>query len=222
MEPNRLSAIESDLGASMTATNPYQTRGGKDSILSKATPFNKKQLYEKIEAELSQTALEEMNRSVPAGDIVFSETITISQVLVEDYDPEDNLPSEQISLNLRIEFEALSASRQDLVQLAEYALDASLPEMYVSQPKTLQITSLTQPRSDEQGSTRWQIRAQRYMQPNLPASQAINQVLGLPLESASQTLTNALPIRGEPVILVSPAWWPRLPVLPFRFEVSTQ
>jgi len=222
LEPDRLAAIESDLGASMTATNPYQTWGGKDSILAMATAFNREQLYQKMEADLRQTAIEEMNRTVPTGDIIFTQTITISQVLAQDYDPEDDLPSEQISLNLRIEYEALSASLHDLERLAEYALDASLPEMYISLPATLQIASITPPESDDQGSMQWKIRAHRQMQSNILASQAINQSLGLSPKLAALTLKNTLPVQGEPIILVTPAWWPRLPVLPFRFEVTTQ
>lgn len=221
LRPNALSAIESDLGASMTATNPYQTWGGKDSILSLATPDNRKQLFKKIEGDLRQTALEELIRTVPTGDIVFSQTITISQVLIQDYEPEDDLPSEQVSLNLRIEYEAMSASKNDLERLAEYALDTSLPEMYISQPGTLQITSLTQPQVDAQGGAHWKIRAMRQIQSKILPSQAINHSLGLTPEQASQNIKKSLPIRGEPEIIVSPAWWPRLPVLPFRFDVST-
>ncbi len=222
LEPDQLVAIESDLGASMTATNPYQTWGGKDSILAMATPFNREQLYKSMETDLRHTAIEEMNRTVPTGDIIFTPTITISQVLAQDFNPEEDLPSEQISLNLRIEYEALSASRHDLERIAEYALDAGLPEMYISKPATLQITSITLPESDEQGGMQWEIRARRQMQSNILVSQAINQSLGLSPELAARTLKNTLPVQGEPVILVTPGWWPRLPVLPFRFEVSIQ
>jgi hypothetical protein len=222
LEPDQLVAIESELGASMTATNPFPTWGGADSTLSSPTPYNREQLYQNLEAALQQTALEEMTRSIQAGDILFTQTITISQVIAQDYDPVDQLPSDHISLNLRLEYEALYASESDLENLAVYALDASLPDMFLPQPDTLKINIISLPATDQQGILHWTVQAQRQIKSIILPSQAINQSLGLSPEVALQKITASLPLRGEPLIEISPPWWPRLPVLPFRFKVTTE
>jgi hypothetical protein len=222
LEPGSLVAIESELGASLAATNLSSTWGGKDSILASPTSYNREQLYQRLESDLRQTALEEMERSIKAGDILFTPTITISQVIAQDYDPLDNLPSDQVSLNLRIEYEALFASQDDLTLLAGYALDASLPDMFLAQPDSLEIQFLNQPEIDGQGIARFAVQAQRQIKSRILAYQAINQSLGLSPENAAQKLSTTLPIRGQPVINLSPAWWPRMPVLPFRFDVITE
>lgn len=221
LDPNSLVAVESELGASLTATNLQRTRGGEDRILSIATQTNREQLYDNLEEELRQTAIEEMKQLIAPGDILFTPTITISQIIAKDYDPVADLPSDQLSLSLRVEYEAMYSEGRDLEQLAQYALDASIPEMFQAQPDTLTIETISIPMLDEQGVASWRIQAERQIRARILESQAINQSLGLTPDIARDILSTTLPLMDEPLIKISPSWWPRLPILPFRFEVKT-
>ena len=220
LEPNSLVAIEGEMGASLTATNLSATRGGTDSTLSIATKFNREQLYQRLESDLRETAVEELNQQLPAGDILFTPTITISKIIEERYDPAEYLPSDQISINLRIEYRALSAAQEDFQLLARYALDANLPEDYVAVPDSLVIDHLTNPRVGESGFASWRMRVARQVRAGVLTSRAINMTLGMPPSLAARRLFSNLPLAKEPTIEITPRWWPRLPLIPSRIVVT--
>jgi hypothetical protein len=50
--------------------------------------------------------------------------------------------------------------------------------------------------------------------------QAINMILGLSTNDASRDLANSFDLMELPVITLTPRWWPRVPFVPFRVQVS--
>lgn len=219
---NQLIAIEGDLGASLTSTNPRPTSGGSERNLAIATDENRELLFTQLSSQLRKTAQEELTRLLPAGDILFTPTITVSQVIEQNYDPPENLPSDEIGLNLRLEFQALTAVHSDLEQLANYALDANLPSTFIAIPETITIDSVAKPTINENGWAEWKIRARRVLNARIPASEVIRLVMGTPPSLALRKLTADLPISDQPEISLTPSWWPRLPFLPFRYDISIQ
>jgi len=215
-----LIGIEGPLGASMTAANPGPTRGGVDQLLSVPTDADRQALFNQLETSLRKTALNEFHAQLEPGDVLFTSTITLSQVIDRSFDPDRDLPSNQLGLNLRIEYKALSASAADLYQMGEAVLDASLQDRYTPLPETLQIDILSPPIMDSSQTARWKINVKRQIQSKLAPYDAISLVLGLPPSLAARRLAANLPIDGSPVIQINPSWWPRMPVLPFRIQVK--
>jgi len=216
-----LIAIEGALGASLTATNPRPTTGGGDQILAIPTAYNRQQLYEKLEVDLRETALQEFQMQLAPGSVLFTPTITISQVIEQQYDPAEDLPSDQLGLNLRIEYQALTVSVDDILNMSELALDANLPSDFSVIPDTLQVDNRSQPVFENESTMRWQVVARRQIQARFTAQKVTQLVLGMPPEQAARRLNNDLPLTKEPTIVMNPEWWPRMPILPFRIQVST-
>lgn len=215
-----LIGIEGPLGARLTASNPAPTRGGVDQLLSMPNDADRQALFNQLETSLRSTALSEFHAQLNPGDILFTSTITLSQVIDRSFDPDQDLPSNQLGLNLRIEYKALSASAADLNQMGEAVLDASLQDGYTPLPETLEIDFLSPPIMDSSQTARWKINVKRQIQSRLAPYDAINLVLGLPPTLAARRLAAALPLDGSPVIQINPSWWPRMPVLPFRIHVK--
>jgi hypothetical protein len=204
----------------MTATNPGPTRGGSNQLLSVPNDSDRQALFNQLETSLRKTALNEFNAQLDPGGVLFTSTITLSQVIDRSFDPDQDLPSNQLGLNLRIEYKALSASAADLYQMGEAVLDASLQDRYTPLPETLQIDILSPPIMDSSQTARWKINVKRQIQSRLAPYDAISLVLGLPPSLAARRLAATLPIDGSPVIQINPSWWPRMPVLPFRIQVK--
>jgi hypothetical protein len=154
------------------------------------------------------------------GDLLFTQTLTITRVLEQAYTPADDLPSGQLELNLRLEYQALSASKSDIDNLATVLLDANLPEGYVSLPDSLVIKQITPVVIDSTNHARWQISAQRTLYADIPPSQAINLILGASPTQAAERLSATWPLSSDPDIRLTPPWWPRLPILPFRISID--
>ena len=215
-----LTAIEGSLGLSLAATNPLPTRGGSDRSLPLPTSQDRQRLYEKLESALRQSAQAEFEEQLSPGDLLFTQTLTISHVLEQSYTPAEGQPSGQLELSLRLEYQALSASNKEINNLATVLLDANLPEGYLSLPESLVVKQITPVVIERPNLPSWQLSAQRTLYADIPPAQAITLILGSPPAEAAKRLSAAWPLSTAPVVRLSPAWWPRLPILPFRISIN--
>jgi hypothetical protein len=215
-----LTAIEGSLGLSLAATNPLPTQGGSDRSLPLPTSQDRQRLYEKLEAALRQSAQEEFEGQLSPGDLLFTQTLTITRVLEQSYTPAEDQPSGQLELSLRLEYQALSASNSDINKLATVLLDANLPKGYLPLPDPLVVRQVSPVVMERPNLPHWQFSAQRTLYVDIPSAQAANLILGYPLAEAVERLKATWPQSAAPVINLSPAWWPRLPILPFRIIID--
>lgn len=217
---NSLTAIEGSLGLSLSVTNLSATSGGSNSPAPAPTLLDRDALSQRIQATLRQAALEDLLASLAEGDYLIAPTLAIVQVLDESVSPLAGQASEQIEIALQIEFSALIVSGTDLQALVTPILDANLPNGFAPLPGSLAILSTTSPNLDEQGIARWDIQASRTILADIPTAQVVNLALGQPVALAAQNMAAELPLDTPPQISVSPSWWPRLPFLPLRIQVT--
>jgi hypothetical protein len=160
-----------------------------------------------------------METQLAPGDLLFTQTLTTTNILDQTYIPANDDPSEQVELNLRIEYQALSISKSDVDDLATVLLDANLPEGYISLPDLLVIKQATPVVMENPNQARWQFTAQRDPCDIAPA-QAINLILGTTPALAIERLSETWPLLAAPVIQLNPRWWPRLPIIPSRISIN--
>ena len=214
-----LVAIEGPLGLTLAASNALPTSGGKDRIAPAPTAEDREKLYQQMLDDLQLTAINELQEQLRQDDLIFTSTLSLTHVLEETYEPAEEVPSDLISLNLRVEFEALTVSSEDIEILLTNILDANLAEGTSPIPETLKYTFLGEPVVGVDDISLWQIHATRTFKAHIPDTQAVNLTLGLSPTKAKQRLLDSLPINYPPQLVVTPDWWPRMPLLPFRVKV---
>ncbi|HEX6305246.1 MAG TPA: baseplate J/gp47 family protein [Anaerolineales bacterium] len=219
---DRIKAIEGPLGLSLTVTNLRPLRGGTERTTPAPTPLDRTRLANRLLATLQDSARAEVQALMETNDLLLTPSLTRSQTLEEVYDPPQSGPASLLSLTLRLEFQALIISGEDLQQLANTALDANLPEGYVPQSSSLNIEHLSTPTIEAGSRVGWEMKASRALQAQLAEPHAASMTLGLPPAQASQRLLASFPLNNPPTIQLTPPWWPRLPFLPFRIHVSTR
>jgi hypothetical protein len=217
---NRLIALESNLGTFLTVTNRLPISGGRQQAARAPSASDRQELHDRLLANLQRSALEELQRGLSVGDLLLPASLQVNHILEETYDPADTQPADRLSLSLRVEFQAQVVSGEDLQRLAVAILDANLPAGFSPAPETLKINTLTTPKVGPDGFFQWQLHAERQLFATLPQNQAIQLALGLSPIQASQRLAKDLPLARPPQIALTPAWWPRLPILPFRIDVQ--
>jgi hypothetical protein len=215
-----LTAIEGDLGLSLAATNPAPTQGGTDRSLPVPTAADRRQLYTRLENALQGSALEELESGLTPGDLLFTGTLSITQVVEQDYLPAGDEPSPRLELSLRVEYQAYTAARADLDSLAGVLLDTNLPEGYTPLPDTLSIQVIQSPVLEADGLPGWRMSARRSLKAVVPPDQVTNLLLGATPAEAAARLQAAYPLDAPPAIRLLPDWWPRLPLLPFRIQIT--
>jgi hypothetical protein len=218
----QLDSIEGLVGAQVSVHNPEATRGGRDRQTQSPSPEDRAALHAELLSALQITALEELKGRLAEDDLLLTGSLELAETLEEIYEPAADIPGDYLSLHLRLEFEARVVSGADVKQLSAAVLDANLPSGFAAGPAELQITYLSAPSRSQEDSA-WQVRvyAARSLQAQLDARQAVDLALGLSPEQAAQRLAHSLPLQGPPQIELLPAWWPRLPVLPFRIQIQT-
>jgi hypothetical protein len=216
---NSLVAVEGALGAQISATNPEPTHSGSDRQTPAPTAEDRRTLQEHLHNALQETALQEMREDLAEGDLLITESLNLLKVIEESFQPAENQPADQLVLNLRLEYQARVVSAQDLFDLAQAIFDANLEPGFAPIEGSLQIEPITAPRSSGADAYTWQMHAYRRVRAQYPSSRVIQLVLGLPPQIAKERLQTALALEEPVRIRLNPAWWPRLPLLPFRVSV---
>jgi hypothetical protein len=217
-----LVAIEGPLGTGLSVTNPQPTRHGADRQEPTPTESDRRQLSTRLRGSLETTALEELGESLQDGDLLVPASLSLVKILEENYQPAQKQPADHLQLSLRLEYQALVISGEDLRALTLAVLNANLPKGFDPLDGSLEIEHLGAPVLGSDSVARWKMGARRQLQARVSEPQIVRMALGLDPQQASQRLEATLPLETSPEIELVPSWWPRLPILPFRIVVLEQ
>lgn len=217
----QITAIEGAIGTRLTVTNPEAVSGGADQLQRAPTEQDYASLRAQMIDNLSKTALVELGARLQPGQTLMPDSLIYKYTQFEQRDPEPGQAADRLALTLRLEFEAWVVEQDDLERVANAALDAALPPGYLPLHDTVNVVAMSDPIL-QAGSARWRIQASRRLQADLRREAVIASVLGSEVNAAVEMLQAQCDLRSPPQIAVTPGWWGRLPVLPFRIEVLTQ
>ncbi len=220
LPPNSLTALSGGLAAQVQVTNPFTLTGGTDIILPAPSASDRQALRQKLLDTLSQTALEEFRRTAEPDDILFTASLQLHEITAEEYTPPPGQAGQTLQLTLRADFEIQVISGEDLHTLALGVAQTQRRPGYPLNEDSVRIASQNVPALTPEGEARWRVLISWTQQATLDIEQARALVLGQSVETARNRLRAHLPLAAPPQIEHSPAWWPRLPLLPFRIEIS--
>jgi hypothetical protein len=217
VEADTIKAIEGNLGLSAVVDNPEPTSGGKDRLAQAPTEADRAQLMEALLNELEIEAISQLESKWTEGDEILFDTIEVSQILEETYDPPEGQPGRKLTLNLEVEFSVAFISGDDLRELAVNVLGTSIPADFITGEASLEFESLDNYRVTETGAISWTLRASRKLEKHIDMGEAIQLIRGRQLADAKNRLSRSLPLRSTPEVEVIPSWWPWLPLIPFNY-----
>jgi len=142
------------------------------------------------------------------------------EVLEEKISPGVGEPGNQVELFLRIKFQSQVVREEVIKNLVEPILDGNTPPGTIPLQNTLKLSSTSVPTLGDAGKAQWTMGAERKLQSVLLLPLLINQIKGLSVSAAEEQLTRTLPQAHDVQISISPQWWPRLPFLSMRINLS--
>jgi hypothetical protein len=216
-----LVAIEGDLGTSLAVTNPSPTTGGSDHTAPVQTAGDRTRLHDALVSEILDQCKTSLPQSLGPGETYFPATLAVGQILSETYFPAEGQTGETLSLTMNLQCQEEYALAADVNSLASMALDADLPDGFEPVSSGVTTTTSSAPVTDADGITHWKVLAQRLLRTRLDPLEATQLVQGHSPGVAGRRLAATLQLAAAPTIHVTPAWWPWLPVVPFRIAVST-
>lgn len=225
-------AMEGPLGLRVAVNNNEPLRGGTDRVSPAPSLADGLKLRENLLARLQETALSEIQSRVKTGERLLTETLSLHQVLEETQEPARGAPGDRLQLGMRVEYQALVVNEQDLQAVAQAALDANQKNGYRPVAGSLRIIFMDEPRDvgatagaggpASENSVRWNIRAERSLEPVWSQTNLVQAIQGRGIEEARAILQANLPMSAPPLVRVEPSWWARIPLLPFRVQLVTQ
>jgi hypothetical protein len=219
VDAETINALEGRLGLSVAVTNPEPISGGRELASVQASDADRLRARDLLLEFFTDEAQLKFLNEIESGDVLFEETITLSQILLEEYDPPAGAAGSTLTLTMQVEFTARYASASDVSELASLALNASLPSGFHAASAAVMIESAGTPVLDENGSARWQIRAERQITQSVDAAQVAFLIRGLSVDQARSRLDDSFAWESKPEISMLPSWWRWIPLLPFRIEV---
>lgn len=222
LEAETLVVIEGRLSLSLAVSNPEPLTGGREIPSVQATDRDRERAKNRLMRDLESQARLRLAEEVGAEDIFFEDTLEVSQILSETYDPPPGAASTRLTLSMQVEFSAQYASASDLTHLALLALNASLPPGFFASEETLSVQPVTEPIRNDDGNTRWTVRAERPIVEQISHAQVMQMIQGIAPQNARARLEQSLPLAAAPQIHLSPPWWPWVPIVPFRISVVTE
>jgi len=222
LEAETIDTVEGRLGLSLSVTNPEPTEGGRERASVQATDNDRMRARDLLLKSLEELARDGLLDEFNPGDVFFEDTFALSQVISENYDLPSGAPGLQLTLTMQVEFTVLCANASDLTELASLALNASLPPDFSPVSDKVNIESMTEPRSMDDGSLRWTMRADREIVQRVNNARVIQLIMGLGSSEAQNRLEKNMPALNTPKVSLTPSWWPWVPIVPFRIEVVAQ
>ncbi len=213
-------AVEGLLGLQLSVTNPDPLSGGRSVRLAAPTELDRSLAAAELTESLRRTAAEELLSNLEESDLLLSELPVLVATHQESYLPAENAPSDILEANLRLEFKVLAIPWSEIELLARTVLDAGLEPGFEPDGSGIEIEFVTTPEADIEGSAEWQINAMRGIRSIPTAQEVFPDLLGRSMPEAVQLLAAANDLGAPPSINLSPAWWPRLPLLPIQIDVE--
>lgn len=216
---NALTAIEGGLGASVSVANPQPTAGGTAKTVPIQTAADRAALQEALSADLLTECRAALEAGLSSGDRLIPQTVAPAEMPEAVFFPAEDQPGETLALTMRLTCAGNYVAEADLRLLASLALDAALPAGFAPLDETAAFFLPETFDLGDDGRASWTMQAERPIRARLDPAAVSASVLGLEPAAAVRRLQADFPLAAAPRIVLTPAWWPRLPVLPFRIHV---
>jgi hypothetical protein len=211
--------VEGPLGLSISVTNPNPIKGGADSQVIGATEDDHAKLREVAMENLRRDAESKLRAQIASADILLSDTFEVVQVVEENFEPPAGQPAKILALKMQVEFSAQYVSDNDLKELSLSTLNASAGNGFGSTALPA-YKVITGPSTDTSGISRFELEVTRTLLRQVDVMQVFSIVRGHKPELIKDELVSKLSLREEPEIIVTPSWWPWLPLIPFNISVE--
>jgi hypothetical protein len=224
VDAETVAVVEGRLGLLLSVINPEALQGGREVPSVQASDKDRERVKNELMQTLESQARAKFAEKMKTGDIFFEDTFAVSQILSEVYDPPAGAAGTKLTLTMQVEFSTRYASASDLTELASLALNASLPPGFrtAAGSDALTVQPVTKPVLNDDGSLRWQVRAERRIVRQISDAQVTQILQGVGARRAQSLLEKNLPLDDSPEVNLSPSWWPWLPIVPFRISVVAE
>jgi hypothetical protein len=221
LEANSLGSLVGDLGASLSATNPESTFSGADRITNSPDQADRNGLFDMLEAELKIKAIQAAQDQLSEGVVIFPDTVKLENRLYEIYVPSAGQPGDRLALDLKLSYTLQYSTFTDLEKLGQATLNAGMPEGYVPlSESTIKFDLLSPPITNSLGGTTISFQVNQKIRKDISLIKISQLIQGASLEESYRILEEEFGEEIKPFVELSPSWWPWLPIVTLRIDIT--
>jgi hypothetical protein len=214
-----INAIDGPLGLQLAVTNVEPTAGGASTERPSVTTADRARLRTELMARLSNEALAAIESQLNPGEFLAYDSVRVAETVASTYDLAVGEHADSVRLTLRIAATGLAISENDARKVAAAALQAAVSEGYTLIPGRERFERHAEVVVADDRRIHFGIMA-RSMSVAVIDQRRIREVAsGQPTPQTRLQLARELPLADLPDIAIEPAWYPRLPWIPFRIHV---
>jgi hypothetical protein len=218
---NQITNINLEVGAELTVTNPLPTEGGTDIHIPAPTLVDKLKLTQDMTHLLKEIAGEEIEAGLGSEDILLTNRLNKFENIREEFSPQGGAPGELLWLDKSVQYLVYYVSADDLYNLASDLVKAQYQDSsYIPDLNSIQLLSTSPPEKFSEGNYQWEMQVSWVDSQTVSEEEISEWISGESLEEAEKLLLINLDLEEVPQIILQPGWWPRVPALPFRIQVT--
>ncbi len=217
---NFINEVEGVAALAVRISNPEPLTGGGEREVAAVASEDRDTAREAIKPKLRETALQQLQAALGPGEFVIAESLS-GNILEETFDHEITEQADQLSLLMRVEYTAVKVSSEDANRLVLTAMENQAPANYQLIPEGLSFQR-GGAAAVEGSDTLFQFAMQGvgYAAADLNIGQATRRITGKSIAEATDLLRQALPLKSDPTIKITPDWFPWLPWLSIRIQTD--
>lgn len=218
---NQIKKINLEAGAELTVTNPSPTEGGTDIQIPAPTLVDRLKVAREMDQLLENKAREEIQGRLEEEDVLLTNRLTEFELVKEEYSPPDADPGELLWLDKSVQYLVYYAAADDLTTLASDLVKAQYQDnSYIPDLNAIQLQPTSTPERGGSANYHWEMQVSWVDQQTFNEDEISHWISGKPVKEAEQILLEKLELEGAPQIILQPRWWPRVPGLPIRIQIT--
>jgi hypothetical protein len=217
---NFINEVEGVAALAVRISNPEPLTGGGEKEVQAVASADRDTAREAIKPQLREAALQQLQAELGPGEFIIAESIG-GNILEETFDHEITEQADQLTLLMRVAYTAQKVAGEDANRLVLTAMQNQVPANYELIPSGLSFQrGGAGPVAGSDTLYQFEMQGVGYAAADLNIGQATRRITGKSIGEARDLLKQALPLKSDPVIVVSPGWFPWLPWLSFRIQTD--
>lgn len=217
-----INSVEGPLAVQVAVTNEDPTTGGEVKQVASVTDDDRKRAKEALLAQLKQQGYAELAAGLDEGEFAPVASTTILRALDETYDHFAGEKAERLTLEMRVEVGATAVNEADAFVVGQAEIDSRLGGTLVIAPGTTKFAREQSSTVDADGRVRFNITARAEAVSSINPDDVRAAAQWQLAEQTPDLLYAEFPVVTKPEVTVWPGWFPRMPWLAWRIEVTIQ
>jgi hypothetical protein len=221
VQAEKILLVEGPLALLVSVINPDALTGGANAREIGATENDRAKLRNAVMENLRRDAETQMRAQIAPADVLLLDTFQVTKTVNENFDPPADQSAKTLTLKMQVEYSARYVSDDDMKTLSLSALNSSVVDGFESKAQPA-YKLITEPSTDSAGITHFELEVTRTLLRQVNTLQVFSIVRGHQLRSVKNELVSNLSLRADPTIVMTPSWWPWLPLIPFNISVEVK